>query len=268
MTLRALAPCSTRRRPPLSSEPRTLGSEVTEDELLSGRIRLLQPKHGYRVAVDPVLLAAAVPAGPGDLVLDAGTGTGAAALCLAARAPGCRIVGLEMQVALVELARRNVAGNGLGERIDLVAGDLAAWAPEGRQPFDHVMSNPPFLDEARGSLPPDPQRRMAHVLSMQLPAWIDVCLRRLRPGGNLTMIHRADRLDTILASLSGRAGAVTVIPLWPREGAPAARRVIVRAIKGSRAPVFLSRGLVLHDATGQFTAAAEAILRHAAALTP
>lgn len=241
-------------------------SEVSEDGLLDGRVRLFQPRHGYRVAIDPVLLAAATRGGSGAAVLDAGAGSGAAALCLAVRCPELRITGLERDPALLALARRSVAANGLAERVDLVEGDLLAPPAALRaHSFDAVMTNPPFHPVAAASAPATATRAAAHLATVAPAAWIAACLARLRPGGELTLIHRADALDAILAALMGVAGAVRVCPLWPKAGVPA-RRVLVAARKGARAPLQLLPGLVLHAADGGFTPAADAILRQGADL--
>ena len=153
------AACSTRR--PGHRWRTTTAEGLTTDSLLAGRVRLRQPRHGYRVAIDPVLLAAAVPALAGQAVLDAGLGTGAATLCLLARVPGCRVAGIELQPELADLAAENAALNGV--ELELVTGDLLAPPPELRaRSFDHVMSNPPFLEPGEGSASPLPQRMRAH----------------------------------------------------------------------------------------------------------
>jgi tRNA1(Val) A37 N6-methylase TrmN6 len=241
----------------------TTPDDLTEGTLLGGRVRLLQPRQGYRVAIDPVLLAAAVPARTGESVLDAGLGSGAATLCLLARVPGCVACGIELQPPLADLARRNATLNGMA--VDVVEGDLLdpPAALRGRQ-FAHVITNPPYAEAGVGPVSPDPQRGRAHA-GADTAAWIDACLKRLEPGGRLTVIHRADRLGTLLAAIEGRAGDVAVLPLWPRAG-EAARRVILGAHKGSRAPLRLLPGLVLHEADGRFTPAADAVLRDGAPL--
>lgn len=243
---------------------------VTEDRLLDGRVTLRQPAAGYRVAIDPVLLAAAVPARAGERVLDLGAGVGAAMLCLAWRVPECRVVGLELQPDLVTLAEANIRANDRVGRATILAGDLTdadarrdCSVPGG---FDHVMANPPHLAPGRGAAPPDPAKALAHVEGAgDLDVWLDFCLARLRPEGWVTMIHRADRLDALLAGLHGRAGAIVVFPLWPRAGV-AAKRVIVRARKGVATPARLAAGLVLHMADGTYTPATEAVLRAGRAL--
>lgn len=235
--------------------------ETSCDALLGGRLRLFQPRRGYRVAIDPVLLAAAVAAEPGERVLDAGAGSGAASLCLAARVAGCEVTGLEREPELLGLAAASIRANGLEGRVALVAGDLAALPDALRGlTFDRVMTNPPYHAQGSASPPMSATARAAGLAAMPVSDWVAACLSRLRPRGRLTLIHRADTLDAILAALHGRAGAVTLLPLWPQAGAPA-RRVIVEAQRGARGPLRLRPGLVLHEADGRFTAAAEAILR-------
>jgi tRNA1(Val) A37 N6-methylase TrmN6 len=234
--------------------------ELTDDRLLGGRLRFFQPRRGYRVAIDPVLLAAAVPVGAGERVLDAGAGTGAAALCLAARVPRARVVGLERDRALLAVARLNAAANAPAAPIELVEDDLLARPAT--DAFDHVMTNPPYHPRAAASAPATASGAAAHLAEFATAEWLGACLARLRPGGRLTVIHRAEALPEILAALHGKAGDLVVFPLWPNVEAPAAKRVIVAARKSARGPARIARGLVLHGPGGRrFTDAAEAVLR-------
>jgi len=239
----------------------------SEDLLLGGRLRLRQPTSGYRVAIDPVFLAAAVPAGPRDAVLDVGCGVGAAALCLAARVPGCRITGVEVQRDLVRLAGDNVELNELTAQVSVMQGDLLNLPPRlAPGAFDHVMANPPFLEAGSASAPPDAGKAIANVEgTANLAAWVRIALAMVRAKGSLTFIHRADRLEALLALLTGRAGEITLYPLWPGGGKPA-KRVIIRARKQIASPTRLLAGMVLHEDDGRFTASADAVLRGAAGL--
>jgi tRNA1(Val) A37 N6-methylase TrmN6 len=239
---------------------------LTDDALLGGRVRLRQPEEGYRAAIDPVLLAAAVPARAGEQVLEPGIGAGAAALCLAARVAACRIVGIEQDPAMAHLARDNAALNGAAERISVIEGDVAR-PPAALVPgsFDHVMMNPPYL-EPGGTPSPQPLKRRANVeAGAALADWIGLALSMLRAKGSLTLVHRADRIERLLAALAGKAGALVVFPLWPKAGLPA-KRVLVQARKGVASPSRLAAGLVLHGPDGRYTGTVEAILRDAAAL--
>jgi tRNA1(Val) A37 N6-methylase TrmN6 len=236
--------------------------ETTEDRLLGGRLVLRQPKDGFRVAIDTVVLAAAVPAKPGERVFEPGAGVGGAALCLAARVDGVRVAGIEPQPALVRLAGENVRLNGMQGAVDIMAGAIGRpLPPRVAGPFDHIMANPPFLEPSRTQAPQDESRAAAHVEGdAALDAWCRCAHDVLKRGGTLTLIHRADRLDAVLAALGHGFGGVTVFPLWPRAGQPA-RRILVRAAKGSNAPLILAAGLVLHGEGNGYTAEADAALR-------
>jgi tRNA1(Val) A37 N6-methylase TrmN6 len=222
----------------------------------------LQPATGYRVAIDPVLLAAAVTPRPGERVLDAGSGTGAASLCLAVRCTGCEITGLEREATLVRMARSSAALNGLADRVRFEEGDLVdPCSPARMGTFDQVMTNPPYLSGQSATPPPLDARARAHVEGdAGLATWLLACLDLLRPKGTLTVIQRADRLDEVLAELRGLAGDIVIHPLWP-TGQRDAKRVLVRGRKATRGPLRLARGTVLHYVDGGWTEEAEAILR-------
>jgi tRNA1(Val) A37 N6-methylase TrmN6 len=209
-----------------------------------------------------------VPAEPHQLVLDIGCGSGAAALCLAARVPECRITGLEMQRDLVRLAGDNGVRNGMSDRVSVIAGNLLQPPPRlSPGTFDQVMANPPFIERGRGTVAPDPGKAAASMEGEAgLADWVRFALIMVREKGSVTFIHRADRIDALLAQIAGRAGEVVVFPLWPGAGRPASR-ILVRARKQIAAPARLMPGLVLHEPDGRFTAEAEAVLRGGEALT-
>jgi tRNA1(Val) A37 N6-methylase TrmN6 len=235
---------------------------LTEDALLGGRVRLLQPRRGYRVAVDAVLLAAAVDPAPGEQVLDLGAGVGSVGVCLAKRVPDCTVVGIELQPALARLAERNATLNGLSARVRTIVHDIALPLPLDLPPFDQVVTNPPYLAAAVADPSPDPSKALATVeSSANLARWLQRATSSLKPAGTLTLIHRSDRLEEIAATLIRLGwGDLTVKRL------PPAARVLVRARQGEAPSVTESPPLVLHKPEGGYTEAAEAILRHAAAL--
>lgn len=246
-------------------------ADHTDDAVLGGRLRLTQKKKGHRVGHDAILLAAATAAKPGDRVADFGAGVGAAGLALASRVGGIDVTLIERDAELAAIASENITRNGLGDRARSIALDVSApleeWAAFGMTPgsFDGVMMNPPF-NSAQQQVSPDPVRRAAHAAhDGTLDAWIASSSRLLHSAGTLTMIWRADGLGEVLQALDGDFGGIAVLPVHGRSGQPAIR-VLVRAAKGSRAPMTLLPGLDLNDSSGRPTAAAEDVLRHAGVL--
>jgi tRNA1(Val) A37 N6-methylase TrmN6 len=243
--------------------------DATEDRLLGGRVLLRQPRRGLRAGLDAVLLAAAVPAQPGERVMEAGCGSGAALLCLGARVPGLTLIGVERCAALVEFAAANAASNRLAaaSHAALHCADVRdlALARDGLGPCDHAFANPPYWPG--GTAPPDPARRGAtHAEGAGLGDWARFLAAALRPRGSLSLILPAARLDAGMAALAAAGcGGTRLVPFWPRSGAPA-RRVLLQARRGGRGPARIGAGLVLHEADGRFSAAAEAVLRDAAPL--
>lgn len=239
---------------------------LSRDRLLGGRIELAQPLGGYRVAVDPLLLAAAVPAQNGETVADMGSGSGAVGLCLAVRISGCTVIAIEREPDLAVLARANAEQNGLAGRVLTTQGDVAAL-PLAEGSLDHAAMNPPYMPANTATPPPDRLKRVGAIEgAASLAGWIAAAWPLVRRGGTVTMIHRADRMDEIVAHCRRcQAGGLTVIPVWPHAGQPA-RRIVVRLRKGDRSPLVLHPGLVLHETDGRFTPAAEAVLRDAAPL--
>lgn len=252
----------------------TDAAEITDDAFLGGKLNLLQPRSGYRAGVDAVLLAAAIPCAPGqsESVLDAGGGVGTVGLSVVRRCPEATAVLLERAPKLVELAEENVRRNDLSVRVRVFSGDLtASWSEMAGlglaiESFDHIAANPPFHVDGKGTPSSDAWKSAAHSMPEgDLDLWGRLMARMAVSGGTATMIHKADALQAVLGALAGRFGAFKVLPVYPREG-QAAIRVIVQGIKGSRAPLTLLPGLVLHGEGNGFTPAAQAILRDGAAL--
>lgn len=253
------------------AEPQSFAQdELSLDAFLGGQIKLLQPKSGYRAGVDPVLLAAAVNARSGDSVLELGCGAGQAFLCLAARVSGLSIVGVELQPAYAELARRNAAVNAVPAEV--VAADLSNLPATLRQRrFSHVIANPPYYRAGAHSQAKDPGRRTALGEGTPLELWFDVAARRLTPKGYLHMIQRVERLPDMIAAAQGRLGSLEVLPLSPRVGR-ATELVILRARKGGRAEFRLHAPLVMHQGDAHhrdgedYSPAVRAVLREGSAL--
>jgi tRNA1(Val) A37 N6-methylase TrmN6 len=241
--------------------------EITEDLILGGRIRLCQPRHGYRAGLDAALLAASVVVQSGERGVEAGCGPGAALLQVAQRNPDAQLVGIEKAADALDLALENLALNDLAGRVSALRGDVEQpFSRLGLPHFDAAFANPPFFDDASTLRGPAPSRRAAYLTDAGLQAWTGFLLKAVRQGGRITVIHRADRLADLLALLGKGAGSIRIRPIQPFADQPA-KRVLVQATKTGKAPLVLLAPLVLHDRSGgKHTSEADAILRGEASL--
>jgi tRNA1(Val) A37 N6-methylase TrmN6 len=247
--------------------------DTTDDAILGGRLILRQPRKGHRVGHDAVLLAAAVPACAGQHAIELGAGVGAAALALASRVPDLTGTLIEIDESLAALAAGNIARNGFAPRLRAVTLDVAAplrtYEAQGipAATADHVLMNPPFNDPARQNASPDPHRRRAHAAPPALLGiWAAAAARLLRPSGTLALIWRADGLGVVLETLKTEFGGLAICPVHGAEG-QAAIRILVRATKGSHAPLSILPALILNGRDGRPTPDAESILRDAMPLS-
>jgi len=240
-------------------------ADITEDAFLGGRLRLRQPRTGHRAGHDAILLAAATDAKAADRVVEFGAGTGAAGLALATRITGLDLTLIDIDQRLVTLAAENAALNRIACRaiaLDIAAkAEAFAAASLAPDSADRVLMNPPFNDEGRHQPSPDAARRTAHqARSSTLDGWAHAARRLLKPGGALTLIWRADGTGDVLAALGRGFGGIAILPVHPRSDT-AAIRVLVRAVKGSAAPLALLPAFVLNGEAGRATRQAEAVLR-------
>lgn len=241
---------------------------ISHDYLLGGSVTLKQPVDGYRAAVDAVLLAASVGihSRRDEKILDVGAAVGSAGLCVAKRLETAKVTGVELQDDLYALFCRNVRENDFAGRVVPVHGDINnPELPLAAESFDQVISNPPYY--AGGTRPSNESRAKAHQEgTADLRDWINFCLKLVRQKGRITLVHRADQLDRIIGLLYGRAGDMTVYPIWSKADADAPLRVIVSARKGVASPLTMRRGIVLHDADGAYLPQTDELLRNPLAL--
>ncbi len=248
-------------------------SPAEPDLWLGGRLSLLQPARGaHRAGTDTVLLSRLLSPEPGKVLCDVGAATGAVGLAYASLFPDCRVVLVEKSAELAEMARANAAANGLAERARICEADVLAPGRERAASglvsglADCLVTNPPFFERGSQRASPHPGKASAHgfgenVLGENgLEQWLRSCCDLLRPGGAFGMIHRADHLPPCLDAMGRRFGAIAVRPVHARADQPAIR-VLISAVKGSRARFSLLPPLVLHDASGAFTPEVQALHR-------
>ncbi|MEQ9345739.1 MAG: methyltransferase [Thalassospira sp.] len=238
---------------------------ISHDFLLGGSVTLKQPVDGYHTAIDAVLLAASVSINShrDEKILDVGAAVGSVGLCVAKRLENAKVTGVELQDDLYALFCRNVMENGFAGRVTPIHGDInnSSKLPLAAHSFDQVISNPPYYPS--GTRPVNESRAQAHQEgSTGLKDWIGICLKVLRHKGRITLVHRADHLDRIIALLHGRAGDVTVYPIWSKQDSETPLRVIVSARKGVASPLKMRRGIVLNDADGVYLPHIDELLRN------
>ena len=246
---------------------------MTVTDFFGGKIRLAQSATGHRAGTDAILLAALVEASDAGSIIDAGSASGAAGLCVARRFSSAKVKLIDIDAQQVELAQQNIELNGFTDRVRATQGDfLSPFAQRERhglvgEDADCVITNPPFLDESRDRISDDQEKNRAHVMPENgLTFWLKACSALLKSKGRLHLIHRADRLSDVLNALPSNFGAIRIIPVHAREN-EAAIRILVTAIKNSRAPLSIAPGFILHEADGRFTAQAEAIHQGEGGLT-
>ncbi len=237
---------------------------MPEIYVLDKKLRLHQPENGFRTSLDTIMLSAACPVKDGQRVLDAGCGVGAAGFCVAKRLKDIKLTGVDIDADFIKLAQENIALNGFDANdIEFHCAEIDHFRRHEKPIFDHVISNPPYLNA--GSYKDSPHEKKAIAIGhantgFTLEQWIKALHRLVKPKGSITLIHRADHTDQIIKAFEHRFGFIEIIPLWPKQGRNA-KRVIIRAIKDRKGPCTLHRGVTLHTEDNAYTAEADAILR-------
>ena len=253
--------------PPAPGAGAHVPATLSEDGFIGGRLTILQPEKGYRAGIDAVFLAASIPANPGETLFEAGIGTGVASLCVAMRVPGVHITGMEITSRYAMLAEQNAKRNNLAQSLRVIHGDvkealrrdLSHLPAHGT--FSHAFANPPYYEQDKATPSPNLLKAQAHSFAPEdLELWVKVLATMVTLRGTVTLIYRPEGLGKILAAMESRFGDIRVAPLFARAGA-AASRIVVQGVKGSKAPMQIYPGLMLHGEGSQFTPEAESILR-------
>ena len=239
--------------------------DFRQDFLLNKTVSLKQPIHGYKVAIDPIFLAASVDIIKGK-ILDIGCGVGAISLCLAHRLKEIEIEGIDIQKDMINLAQYNAIDNKCADRVHFFEADLLDYAKKNPESYATIVSNPPFFKKNVSNISPIPQKALAHHdLNLSTSEWIKNCFKLLKSKGFLYIIFPFDDIPSLLGSLFPAQYSVRLFPLWSKIGQNA-KRVLIRFQKNSLAPSRLLNGLVLHEEDGTYTKEANQILRNSMSL--
>lgn len=235
------------------------GPAETLDAFHRGGFHILQPRgSGHRSGMDAMLLASLVAHEGAFRLADLGAGAGAAGMAVASRLPDVRITLVERSPVMAEFARRSIGlaqNQHMAGRVEIVEADVTARgklrveAGLTDDTFHHVIMNPPFND-ASDRRTPDDLRADAHAMTEGLfEDWIRTAGAIAVPGGQLSLIARPESVADIIAACGRRFGGIEITPIYPRAGMNAVR-ILVTAIKGSRARLSLRAPLLIHDGEG------------------
>lgn len=229
--------------------------EFTEDKILNGKVSILQPKKGYRVALDPVLFAKYIRVKPEDSVLDVGCGVGAVSLILKYNNPSIKITAIDVSATMCAFCRENAKKNSL--KVSVINSSIESAAELGEH-FDAVITNPPFFEKESSRL--SEKKLQANFETIPLRDWIHFCIKLVKQNGMFAIIHLASRLDEVLCAIKDKLGAIEVFPIYPKMHADA-NRIIVTGIKGRNSQMKMHSGLIVHKNDGEYTESAAKILR-------
>lgn len=231
-----------------------MSGEETIDELKSFDLRVIQPLRGYRFSLDPLLLCAFAGIRDGDEAIDLGTGCGVIPLVLARSAPTSRLLGLECQEAMARLAERNVALNGLTERVAISHGDVVdvrKLLPVSS--FDLVLANPPYRPRGTGRISSLPGRDVArHESTAGLADFLAAAKYLVRPAGRICFIYHTSRLPELFAV----AAELKLTPLRLRlvhgNCDAEARMVLLELVKGRKGELVVAPPLIVYGEDGRY----------------
>lgn len=244
--------------------------EVIETTLLCGKLKLLQPKVGYHASLDAVFLASAAPVKDGWKVLDVGCGVGTVGLCVALKNKNISLTGIDIQPGLIDIAHMNANINEINNLVKFFNVDILNDKIIANNCFNSIIMNPPYQEGGTHTASPVKNKALSHgedASGATLKDWIKYAHLKLKQGGYLTIVHRADRLDDLVLTLTQRRwfGSLVILPLYSREG-DNAKRLIIRARKERYAPTILKSGIVIHNQDGSYTTVAKDVLEHGASI--
>jgi tRNA1Val (adenine37-N6)-methyltransferase len=234
-----------------------MNPDETLDEFYRGKVRLYQPRKGYRFALDAPLLADFIETRPEDEICELGTGNGVIAVLLSLK-PFRRLTALELQASLFDLAVRNVAQNGLADRVEVVRADLREYRP-GRV-FDLVFSNPPYVRKGTGFPSPRVEKTVAkQEITCDIYEVMSAVSDLLKPAGRACFVFPASRFDDLADAARSRGLYPRRLRfVHPRAGVPANLFLSEFRLGPAEAPLTLAP-LVLYGPDGEQTAETKAV---------
>jgi len=233
---------------------------TTTDTFFNGQLKVMQPDNGYRFSIDSVILAGLLRPRAGAVVVDLGTGCGIIPLILAFRWPSLRIVGVEIQPSLADLAQKNICLNSMSEQVAILCRDLRDLSSESSYSkglfgtVDYVISNPPYHPASSGRINPDPQKALArHELAMNLNDLVSTARKLLHAGGRFILIYPSERLTDAIYHMRLNEVEPKNITMVFSKANEIAKLVVVEGVRAGRPGIQAISSFTIYDSNGRYT---------------
>lgn len=236
-------------------------SALTKNSILNGYIEIYQPKHGFRVGIDSILLASSVE--KYSKCMEFGSGSGIILVYLSKRFPDSKVFGIEKNIDLVNLAKKNLKYNKINKNTAEVEQsnlDDQSFLKNNNNSFDRIIMNPPYFSPEKVIMTKNTIKASARY-EYDINKWFTAAYKKLKPRGFLNFIFRTENLDLILNNLYPKWGDIKIYPLWPKKHIKS-KLMIVQAKKNAKSGVQILPGLVLHNNDGSYTKACDKILSY------
>jgi tRNA1Val (adenine37-N6)-methyltransferase len=237
--------------------------DETVDALFEGKLKFYQSRRGYRFSLDAVLLAYFATIKPNEHVADLGTGNGVIPLILAQRVASLSILGVELQGALADRARRNVEVNGAGGRIQIVQGDVREISRmAAAESFDAVLCNPPYRKAGSGRMSPSEEKKIArHEIMGTLQDFLEAGRYLLRVDGRMTVVYPAVRSIDLLQALRAAGLEPKRLRVVYSQAHAEASLILSEGVKGGRSGIQIMPALFIYEGDKKYTAEVAAMLQ-------
>jgi len=235
--------------------------DLTRNNILDGEVALYQPKQGFRIGMDSILLASSV--NKYTKCIEFGTGSGIILVYLSKKFPDSKILGVEKNIDLVNLAKKNLKENKITEiSAEVIQNDLDddSFLKQNNNEYDRVIMNPPYFSPNKVLISKN-SYKISSRYEYDISKWFLAAYKKLKHRGYLNFIFRTENLDLILSILYPKWGEIKIYPLWPKKNIKS-KLMIIQAKKNVKAGLQILPGLVLHNNDGSYTKACNNILNY------
>ena len=224
------------------------------DDLQYKGLKIIQNTEGFCFGIDSVLLTEfAKDMKKHSSIVDLGTGTGIIGILLSKKVEASKIVGVEVQKDVAQMAKRSVELNNLQNIMSIVNEDIQNLSLE-KNSFDYVVTNPPYKKKGTGIInQKDKQIISRNETTVDLDGWIKVASKLLKDNGAIYMVHRPERLNEIIELLiKYRLEPKRIRFVYPKIDKDA-NLVLIKAVKYANSFLKVEKPLIIYKNDGNYT---------------